>query len=151
MQEDVLIKIIDKYGRFTSDYIRKILRQWNETAQKIRDNAAKNRIAKWVEERYRISNARKNWKKLVDLYDLYVQKRPLYDIRKRLIEFLTLRDLTDKLRYRFTKTGKDQLKEGVDYITLLKFLKQLFENWDDRNRLLSSENISENGMIRQEN
>ena len=67
---------------------------------------------------------------------MYVQKRPLYDLRKRLIEFLTLRDLTDKLRYRFTKTGKDQLKEGVDYITLLKFLKKLFENWDDRNRLL---------------
>ena len=110
MQEDVLIKIIDKYGKFTEDYLRKILREWNETAKKIRDNAAKKRIAKWTEERYRISNARKNWKKLVDLYDMYVQKRPLYDLRKRLIEFLTLRNLTDKLRYRFTKTGKDQLK-----------------------------------------
>jgi hypothetical protein len=46
-----------------------------------------------------------------------------------------LRDLTDKLRFRFTKTGYDQFKEGVDYITLLKFLKTLFENWDDRNKL----------------
>ena len=72
----------------------------------------------------------------IDLYDLYVQKRPLYDLRHRLIDFLNLRDLTDKLRFRFTKTGYDQFKEGVDYITLLKFLKRLFENWDDRNRLL---------------
>ena len=135
LKEHILRRLIEKIDRYTDNYLRKKLRQWNETAKKI-DNAAKNRIAKWTEERYRISNARKNWKKLVDLYDLYVQKRPLYDLRKRLIEFLTLRDLNDKLRYRFTKTGKDQFKEGVDYITLLKFLKKLFENWDDRNRLL---------------
>ena len=136
MQEDVLIKIIDKYGRYTDDYLRKKLRQWLINATKIRDEAAKNRIAKWIEERYRISNARKNWKKLADLYELYLQKRPLYDIRKRLIEYITLKDLTDKLRNRFTKTGKDQFKEGVNYLTILKFLRKLFENWDDRNRLL---------------
>ena len=102
----------------------------------MKEDAAKNRIARWTEERYRISNARKNWKKLINLYDLYTQKKPLYDLRKRLIEFMTLRDLADKLRYRFTKTGKDQFKEGVNYITILRFLKTLFENWDDRNRLI---------------
>ena len=136
LKEHILRRIIEKIDRYTDDYLRKKLRQWNETARKIRDNAAKNRIAKWTEERYRISNARKNWKKLADLYDLYLQKRPLYDIRKRLIEYITLRDLTDKLRNRFTKTGKDQFKEGVNYLTILKFLRTLLENWDDRNRLL---------------
>ena len=30
-----------------------------------------------IEDRYRISNARKNWKKLSDLYDLYKKKLPL--------------------------------------------------------------------------
>jgi hypothetical protein len=49
-------------------------------------------LARWAEERYRIANARKNWKKLADLYDLYVQKRPLFELRIRLIQFMTLRD-----------------------------------------------------------
>ena len=90
LKEHILRRLIEKIDRYTDNYLRKKLRQWNETAKKIRDNAAKNRIAKWIEERYRISNARKNWKKLVDLYDLYIQKRPLYDLRKRLIEFLEI-------------------------------------------------------------
>jgi hypothetical protein len=102
----------------------------------MKEDAAKNRIAKWTEERYRISNARKNWKKLADLYDLYTQKRPLFELRRRLIKFMTLRDLADKLRYRFTKTGNDQFKEGIDYALLLKYLKKLFGDVDEINRLL---------------
>jgi hypothetical protein len=39
---------------------------------------------------------------------------------------MTLRDLADKLRNRFTKTGNDQFKEGVKHIIILKYLKKLF-------------------------
>ena len=122
LKAEILTKLIERLGRYTDDYLRKILRKWNDTANKMKENAAKNRIAKWTEERYRISNARKNWKKLADLYNLYVQKRPLHDLRRRLIQFITLRDLGDKVRYRFTKTGLDQFKEGIDYALLLKYL-----------------------------
>ena len=102
----------------------------------MKEEAAKNRIAQWTEERYRISNARKNWRKLADLYDLYIQKKPLYDLRSKLIKFMTLRDLADKLRNRFTKAGNDQFKEGVKHLILLKYLKKLFEDVDEINRLL---------------
>ena len=50
---------------------------------------------------------------------------------------MTLKDLTNKIRNRFTKTGKDQFKEGIDYALLLKYLKKIFENVDEVNRLLS--------------
>ena len=40
------------------------------------------------------------------------------------------------IRYRFTKTGLDQFKEGVDHVTFLKYLKKLFGDIDDVNRLL---------------
>ena len=130
----LLIKIIDNAGRFSEDYLKKVLRKWLLTANTIKDNAVKNRIAKWTEERFRISNARKNWKKLSDLLDLYTQKKPLYELRKKLIRFMTLNDLADKLRDRFTKTGNDQFKEGVKYIITLKYLKKLFEDVDDINR-----------------
>ena len=102
----------------------------------MKEDAAKNRIARWTEERYRIANARKNWRKLADLYDLYTQKRPLFELRNRLIKFMTLKDLADKLRNRFTKTGDDQFKEGIQHILLLKYLKKLFGDVDEINRLL---------------
>ena len=49
---------------------------------------------------------------------------------------MTLKDLANKLKKRFTKTGNDQFKEGIDYALLLKYLKKLFENVDEINRLL---------------
>ena len=49
---------------------------------------------------------------------------------------MTLRDLGDKVRYIFTKTGLDQFKEGIDYSILLKYLKKLLGDIDDINRLL---------------
>ena len=128
--------IIEKLRGSQEDILRKILRKWNDKAQKIRDETSKKRIAKWTEERYRISNARKNWKKLCDLYELYANKRPLYDIRRRLIEYATLKDMINKLKNRFTKEGNDQFKRGVDYLTLLKYLKKLFGDIDDVNKTL---------------
>ena len=137
IRKDVLIKIITTIEKYTDDYLRNKLRQWNDKAKKIRDNAAKNRIAKWIEDRHRISNARKNWKKLSDLYDLYRKKQPLYEIRKSIIKYMTLQDMVDKLRDKFTKTGIDQLKEGSDYIIMIKYLRKLFEDVDDINKLLT--------------
>ena len=76
-------KLSDLYDLYMNKKPLYELRQWLLTSNKMKDNNAKNRIARWTEERYRISKARKNWKKLCDLYDLYLQKRPLYEIRKR--------------------------------------------------------------------
>ena len=44
--------------------------------------------------------------------------------------------MSEKLRNRFSKTGIDQLKEGYDYILLIKYLRKLFEDTDEINRLL---------------
>ena len=135
-RKETLIRIIDELDVSFTDLLRKRIRQWLDNAMKMKEEAAKKRIARWTEERYRISNARKNWKKLVDLYDLYCKKRPLFELRKKLIEYKTLKDLMNKLKNRFTKTGKDQFKEGIDYALLLKYLKKLFEDVDEINRLL---------------
>ena len=49
---------------------------------------------------------------------------------------MTLKDMSEKLRNRFSKTGIAQLKEGSDYIILIKYLRKLFEDTDEINRLL---------------
>jgi hypothetical protein len=54
---NILRRITNKLIKNNQDVLRNKLRQWLTNANKIRDNAAKNRIAKWTEDRYRISNA----------------------------------------------------------------------------------------------
>ena len=126
----------DAEKRF-NDLIKRKIKQWRDKAKKMTEEAAKNRIAKWLEERYRIANARKNWIDLSTKYDLFMNNRLLYEIRKRLTQFAKARDMVDKLRFRFLKTGKDQFCDGVKFMNFLNFLKQLVENWNDRNKLLA--------------
>ena len=98
IRNELLIKIITFVERYNGDYLKKIIRKWLSTANKIKNNASKNRIAQWIEDRYRVSNARKNWKKLSDLYDLYMNKKPIFELRDRIVKYKTLDDLTNKLR-----------------------------------------------------
>ena len=136
----MLRKLIRKLSRYSDDNLRNKLRQWLLIANKIRDNAAKNRIAQWIEDRYRISNARKNWKKLSDLYVLYMNKKPIYELIQRLIKYKTLDDLTNKLRDKIRNDGNKQFKDGIKYINMLKYLKKLFENIDEINKLIIIKN-----------
>ena len=132
----LLRKYIDNGEDLKKNLLRKKLRQWLKNALKKQQENAKSRIARWIENRYRIANARKNWKKLVDKYDLYKNNGDLNYIRKKLKNYALLKSLTKKLRNKFEKTGKDQFDNGVKHFKLLLFLRKLFDNWDKRNRIL---------------
>ena len=135
LKNNLLRKLIKKISIKELEIIRNMLEEWNNRAKKIRDNAAKNRIAQWIEERYRISNARKNWKKLSDLYDLYKNKQKIYELRQRIIKYKTLEDLGKKLKNKLTKDGLDQFKDNLDRITTLDYLKKILEKYEDKNEL----------------
>ena len=45
--------------------------------------------------------------------------------------------MAEKLKNRFTKVGLDQLKEGVEFKKILELMRQLFTNWEERNKFLA--------------
>jgi len=45
--------------------------------------------------------------------------------------------MAEKLRNRFTIVGVEQLKEGVEFKKILVMMRQLFENWEERNKFLA--------------
>ena len=45
--------------------------------------------------------------------------------------------MAEKIRHRLTKVGVDQLKEGVEFKKILIMMRQLFENWEERNKFLA--------------
>ena len=100
---ELWMQLMEKYmvnaEQRLNDLLRKKIRQWRDKAKKMTEEAAKRRIAKWLEERYRIANARKNWIDLATKYDLFCNNRLLYEIRKRLAQFAKARDMVDRLNY----------------------------------------------------
>ena len=65
-----------------------------------------------------------------------MNKKPIFELRDRIIKYKTLDDLTNKLRDKIRKDGNKQFKDGFDYIIKVKYLKKLFENVDEINDLL---------------
>ena len=63
IRTDILRKNIEKLSKNTNNNLRNKLKQWLSNANKMKEEVNKNRIAQWVEERYRISNARKKRKR----------------------------------------------------------------------------------------
>jgi hypothetical protein len=97
----------------------------------------KNKLAKWLSEKYKTATARKNWKDMSNKYDMYVNKTALFQLKQRLKNWLKLRDMSEKIRNRLTVVGLDQLKEGVEFKKILVMMRQLFENWEERNKFLA--------------
>ena len=119
-----------------NNILKKKLLQWRQIAKDLTKEINNNKIARWTERTYKTSVARNNWRKLADKYDMYINKNLLFQVQKRLSNYLKLRDLADKLRNRFTKTGADQFKQGVEFKKILTLMRALFENWDERNQFL---------------
>ena len=119
------------------NYLKRKLIQWSDNAKKMNSEIKKNKAAKWIAEKYKIATARKNWKDISNKYDMYINKTGLFQLKSRLRNWLKLRDMAEKLRNRFTIVGVDQLKEGFEFKKILVMMRQLFENWEERNKFLA--------------
>ena len=119
------------------NYLKRKLLQWKDNAKKLTKEAAMNKLAKWTENKYKTAIARQNWKDLSNKYDMFVNKTGLFQLKQRLRNWLKLRDLAEKLRNRLTVVGLEQLKEGVEFKKILIMMRQLFENWEERNKFLA--------------
>ena len=48
-----------------------------------------------------------------------MNKKPLYELRQRLIKYKIMNDLTNKLRDKIRNDGNKQFKDGIKYINML--------------------------------
>ena len=83
-------RYIHKLMRTDAEFLRSKLLQWKDTAIKSKEEAAKKRIAKLIENRYKTNLARTNWKNLVDNYDLFVNNSLIFYVRARLRTWLRI-------------------------------------------------------------
>ena len=134
---NIMGKYLESEEEKRMNYLKRKLLQWKDNAKKLTKEAAKNRIAKWTENKYKTAIARENWRELSGKYDMYVNKSYLFQLKTRLRNWLKLRDMAEKLRNRFTIVGLEQYKEGVEFKKILILMRSLFTNWEERNKFLA--------------
>ena len=79
---------------------------------------------------------------------MFVNKTLLYQVKSRLRDWFKLRVMAEKVRFRFTKTGLDQLKVGYDFKKILELMRSLFTNWEERNKFLAKRFFILNGICK---
>jgi hypothetical protein len=127
----ILGKYVESEEEKRINFLRRKLLQWNDIAKKVTEENARHKLAKWTGDRYKISKARKNWKDLTDKYDMFKNNSLLWELRRKLLNNLRLRDMVDKLKRDFTKVGYDQFKEGAKFNNKVRYLRNILGN-DDR-------------------
>jgi len=138
---DIMEKYLKREEEKKVNYLKRKLFQWKKNSINLKKEVLKIRLAQWIENSYKTSVSRKNWKNLSDKYDFYINKSLLYHIKNCLRNWLKLRDMSEKIRYRFNIVGIDQFKEGIKYKKILILMRVMFENWNERNKFLSKRYI----------
>ena len=134
---DIMAKYLESEEEKRINILKRKLFQWKKNSINLKKEASKIRLAKWIENSYKVSVSRKNWENLSDKYTFYINKSGLNQIKSHLINWLKLRDMSEKLRYRFTIVGIDQFKRGIEFKYILIIMRTLYENWDERNNFLT--------------
>ena len=136
---DIMGKYLESEEEKRMNYLRRKLLQWRSKCRDTKKDAARAKIARWTADKYRNAVSRKNWRDLANKYDMFVNKTLLYQVKSRLRNWLKLRDMAEKIKNRFAKTGLDQLKEGHEFKKVLELMRSLFTNWEERNKFKAKE------------
>jgi len=108
------------------------LNTWRNNVAKIKVKTTGERVARFTENRYKTNKARKNWMNISRILDLYENNRLIYEVLKRIKVYVVLKNLVDTLENRQKKNALDDVIDGLYYLSLLKKLKYIIENWDKR-------------------
>ena len=112
--KDIFIKLYNK----DSDMKNKYFNRWRDLKNKLNNEIAKKRVAIYIANRYKISNARKNWQKLSKNLILKNRNNDLFEVIKRTKKYIYLNKFKNPFiniaRKKFiTKIIDDKRKENV--------------------------------------
>ena len=125
-KRDSLQNILGHVILRTSNVLKKCFKRWKNTALKMREAQYKERIARFFEDRFRLANARKNWKKLYNKLKLKDKNEDLLEIVKKLKKNILLnkfkKPFLDIARKKLFDNLKKNKKTTIIYEKYIKLL-----------------------------
>ena len=117
-REQSLNDIFTKLYNKDSDTKNKYFNRWRDIKNKLNNDAAKKRIAKYIADRYRISNARKNWQKLSENILLKKRNNELFEVFHRTKKYISINKLKNPFigiarKIFLNKLKEDKRKESI--------------------------------------
>ena len=130
-KQEILRKILLGLVLKKSDILKNYFNRWRNINNRIKTEAAKKAVARFIKNRYRLGNARKNWENLTTNYKLKTRNANLFEVIKTIKIFILLnkfkKPFRDIARKSFLEKVKDNKKKTVIYEVLTKLLPKTNE------------------------
>ena len=142
-REQILKNILLNLFNKNDDIRNKYFKRWKDIDQKIKNDQAKSRVARYIKNRFKISNARKNWLKLYKNLALKNRNGDVFTFVNKIKQYALLNKFknpfkTLALRRFITKIKDNERKDNI----LLKLKNILPKRNDTNNEILLSKYVS---------
>ena len=135
-REEILKNIFTNLYNKDSDMKKKYFNRWKDIKNKLNEDMAKKRVAKYIADRYRISNARQNWEKLSKNLSLKSRNNDLFEVIKKTKKYISLNKLKNPLIDIARKIFISKLKEDKRKENILDKLKNIIPERDNTNNYI---------------
>ena len=134
-KEEILRKILLGLVLKKSNILKNYFNRWKDINNKIKTEAAKKTVARYIRNRYRLGNARKKWVDLSNNYRLKNRNTNLFEVIKTIKLYIILnkfkRPFKDIARRSFLNKVKDNKKKTIIYEVLTKLLPKTNEKYNN--------------------
>ena len=133
-RDEILKDIFTKLYNKDSDMKNKYFNRWRDIKNKLNEEINKQRVAKYIADRYRISNARKNWEKLSKNILLKNRNNDLFEVIKKTKQYVFLNKLKNPFIERARKIFINKLKDDKRKENVLDKLNNIIPQRDEINK-----------------
>ena len=126
---NILLNLFNKNNNMKNKYFKK----WKDIDQKIKNDQAKIRVAKYIKNRFKISNARKNWNKLCKKLALKNRNNDVFTLVNKIKQYSLLNKLKNPFVNIARKTFISKLKDNERKDNILLKLKNILPKRNDVN------------------
>ena len=124
-REQILKNILLNLFNKNDDIRNKYFKRWKDIDQKIKNDQAKSRVARYIKNRFKISNARKNWLKLYKNLALKNRNEDVFTFVNKIKQYALL----------------NKFKNPFKTLALRRFITKIKDNERKDNILLKLKNI----------
>ena len=115
-KKEILIRLLNSKIKLNNFILQNYLLRWKNNIKAIIEECSKRKIATFIPQRYKISEARNNWKKL----SISIQQKEINEIINNMKQFISTNYTLEKLL---------TILVNKYQITLIKKLKESFHLW----------------------
>ena len=127
--KNILLNLLNKNDNTKNKYFKK----WKDIDQKIKNDQAKARVARYLKKRFKLSNARKNWYKLCKNLALKNRNNDVFQFVQGVKKYISLNKLKNPLIDLARRTFINKLLDNKRKDNILDKLKNIVPKRNDNN------------------